>query len=254
MSALMAAQPATAFDWGDTEIVYLYGTKFQEPFNPNDVTKNIITLQLASGYKYGSNFFFCDLLRSDGADNNAGEVYCEWYTHLSLSAISGKKVGVGFIKDVTLTAGINYGAKNTGANPRIFLPGASLILDVPSFAFFNVDVLAYIDHGNFKPDSATTLPACGGYKTTYQITPAWKLPFNIGPTKWVFEGFADFIGSHGTCDSQFLTQPQLRLDVGNFFGKPDTFYVGIEYQYWHNKFGFSGLTDNFPQFMVAWKL
>lgn len=71
-----------AADWSDTYLGYRYGTKFAEPFNPNDIAKNIFNLNHASGYKYGSNFFNVDMLLSDekdpagaGSTNGAHEVY-----------------------------------------------------------------------------------------------------------------------------------------------------------------------------------
>jgi len=249
----LTAHEAQGAEWSDTEVNYQYGTRFEEPFNPDHVTKNIVTLQHASGYKWGRNFFFVDFLKSDSADDNAGEVYGEWYTNLSLSKVTGAKLSFGIIKDVNLTAGFNYGAKNTGANPRVFLPGITIDLNVPGFTFFNVDVLAYIDRGKFKPNSGTTFDNCGENKTSYQINPHWQLPFRLGPTKWSFEGHVDFIGERADCENEILAQPQLRLDVGNFFGKADTVYVGIEYQYWRNKFGFKDVDEHNPQFFAAWK-
>ena len=241
------AQEAAAAIWSDTEVQLLYGKNFQEPFNPNDVAKTIVTLQHASGWEYGRNFFFFDALKSDDKDKSAGEIYGEWYSTFSLSKITGSDFKFAFIKDVGLTAGLNYGSKSNGANPTVYLPGITVDFDLPGFAFFNVDILAYMDRGKFNGASN------GCNANTYQITPAWKLPFTLGPTKWSFEGFVDFIGSHGDCKAQILTQPQIRLDVGNFMGKPDKLFVGIEYQYWKNKFGIKDLDESFPQLLGVWK-
>ncbi len=134
----------------------------------------------------------------------------------------------------------------------MLLLGPTFDLAVPGFAFFNVDVLAYRDSGTFSGFGGGHL--CGSTKTTYQVTPAWNLPFSIGPAKFSFGGFMDVIGSHGTCKQQVLTQPQLRRDVGNHFGSPGKVFVGIEYQYWKNKFGIDGRKESFPQAMLAWKL
>lgn len=252
LAALAAAvgigmQSARAAIWSDTEVQLLHGNKFQEPFNPDDVSKTIVTFQHASGWEYGRNFFFFDALKSNDKDNNAGEIYGEWYPTFSFGKIFDKDLKFGIVKDVGFTAGLNYGAKSNGANPEVYLPGITVDFDLPGFAFFNVDFLAYMDRGRF--DGASN----GCHSDTYQITPSWKLPFTIGPTKWSFEGFADFIGDHGACEFQILTQPQIRLDVGNFIGKPDKLYVGIEYQYWKNKFGMKDLDDNFPQLLGVWK-
>lgn len=251
--ASLPSRPAAAAEWSDTEVNYKYGTRFREPSNPSDVTKNILTLQHASGHKYGRNFFFVDFLKSDGADDHAGEVYGEWYSSLSLSKLTGRNLPFGIVRDLNLTGGINYGAKNTGANPRVFLPGITVDFDVPGFAFFRVAVLAYVDRGNFKPDATTTLDNCGKHATSYQIVPAWQAPFSLGPTKWSFEGHVDFTGSRGTCQNEIFAQPQLRFDVGHFFGKPDTVFAGVEYQYWRNKFGFKGLNESLPQLLLVWK-
>lgn len=253
-AACLAASTTMAADWSDTEVQLLHGSKFNDngAFGGQKFAKDILTLQHASGYKYGRNFFFVDMLKSDSQDNNYGEVYGEYYHTLSLSKVAGYDGSKSFLKDIGVTAGINYGAKNSafGANPKILLLGPTFDLAMPGFAFFNVDVLMYDDrstHSGFGGGYN-----CGSKKTTYQVTPAWNLPFSIGPAKFSFEGFVDFIGSHGTCKEQVLTQPQLRWDVGNHFGKPGTVFLGIEYQYWKNKFG-SAQSESFPQALLAWK-
>ncbi|MBI2312652.1 MAG: hypothetical protein HYU77_09135 [Betaproteobacteria bacterium] len=271
-TGLLATQGASSAEWSDTEIQYVRGTKFREPFNPfnptdgkigatnsTDVTKSIVTLQHASGYKYGRNFFFVDMLVSENNDPSGGgsngEVYGEYYHSLSLSKTTGAKLDWGFIRDLNLTAGINFGAKSNGANPRVLLLGPTVDFNVPGFIFLNVDVLAYRDTGRFGGVRTTD-------KTTWQITPVWLSKFNIGPTKWVFTGHIDWIGKRcfegpggctGRASVETLAQPELKLDVGNFFGKPDTVYAGIEYQYWRNKFGFDGLNESHPQLQLSWK-
>ncbi|WP_018405553.1 hypothetical protein [Marinobacter gelidimuriae] len=65
----------------------LRGTQFHDSGNGTDIAKTIVTLQHASGYKYGRNFFFVDMIKSDSADNNAGEVYGEYRHTLSISKI-----------------------------------------------------------------------------------------------------------------------------------------------------------------------
>lgn len=250
----LAAAPARAALWSDTEIQFLHGSDFNDngAFGGPKFSKDILTLQHASGYALGRNFFFVDLLRSSKLDGNYSEVYGEYYHTLSLSKISGADWSKNFIKDIGLTAGINYGSKNSsfGPNPRSFLLGPTFDLDVPGASFFNVDVLAYSDRGTHSGFGGGAL--CGSHKTTWQITPSWKVPFSIGPAKLSFEGFVDVIGKHGTCERQILAQPQLRWDVGNHYGKPDSVFLGIEYQYWKNKFG-AKQRESFPQLLLGVK-
>ncbi|HYD79118.1 MAG TPA: hypothetical protein VEC06_04860 [Paucimonas sp.] len=253
-TALAFSSAAHAADWADNEIHVLHGSKFHDVANNVDTSKTILTLQHASGYKYGRNFFFVDLLKSDSSDGNYGEIYGEWYHTLSVSKLAGKDWSKQFVKDIGITAALNYGSKNSafGPNPKVFLLGPTFDLNVPGFAFFNVDVLAYNDSGTFSGFGGGKL--CGNSDTTYQVTPAWLLPFSIGGANFSFTGFVDFIGKHGTCARQILTQPQLRWDVGNHFGKPGTIFLGLEYQYWKNKFGIDGRKESFPQFLLTWKL
>ena len=51
-----------------------------------------------------------------------------------------------------------------------------------------------------------------------------------------------------------LAQPQLLLDLGNLWGAKDKLFAGVEYQYWHNKFGVDGVDESLPQVMLLWQL
>jgi nucleoside-specific outer membrane channel protein Tsx len=221
----------------------LYGTDFQEPFNPEDVSKGIVTFENAAGWSWGSSFFFVDVVQSDGSDDNATEVYSEWYPSASLSKVSGNDLSAGVLRDVAATLGINAGTKSTGAAPLIFLPGVTFDLKLPGFAFFSLGTYAYIDQGRLNGDSN------GCHSTTYQVTPSWGLPFSIGGLAFSLDGFVDFIGDHGDCAAQILAQTQLKVDAG----QPGGFLFGIEWQYWDDKFGIEGLDENFPQALVQWK-
>lgn len=255
LALVMAHQPISiAAEWSDTEVSVLKGKKYHDNSNGVDIEKTIITLQHASGYKYGRNFFFVDALKSDGADNKYGELYGEFYHTLSYSKVFKQDWSHNFIKDIGLTGGINYGAKNSafGPNPEVYLAGVTIDLNIPEFFFLNIDVLAYVDNSTFSGFGAGR--SCGTNATTYQVTPVWKLPFTFGSHKFSFEGFLDVIGKHGTCAQQILTQPQIRWDIGNYFGQSDTIYLGIEYQYWKNKYGIDGREESLPQALITWKL
>jgi len=64
--AALGTQQASAADWSDTSIGYRYGTKFAEPYNPNDIKKHIVSWTYADGYKYGGNYMNVDFLASAG--------------------------------------------------------------------------------------------------------------------------------------------------------------------------------------------
>jgi nucleoside-specific outer membrane channel protein Tsx len=142
--------------------------------------------------------------------------------------------------------GINAGSKSTGAAPFVYLPGLTLDIKVPGFQFFSLGMYAYIDRGRFGGQDN------GCNATTYQITPSWSLPFAIAAARLRFDGFIDFIGSHGGCASQTLSQPTIKVDLGSFGGKPNRLFAGIEWVYWRNKFGISGFSQSAPQALVMW--
>lgn len=253
----MLVTPALAFEWSATEVQLLHSSRFREPFNPDPVSKNIVTIQHADGYSLGRNFMFVDILKSGDQERNLSgnpeaptEIYGEAYTTLSLAKLSGKSFAVGPVKDLGLTAGINLGNKNSQLHPkpRVYLAGVTIDFAVPR-GFFNVDVLAYQDHS-----CSAGISSCPDYRSTYQITPAWSLPFSLGGIDAEFTGFVDFIGSRGAGTvRQTLAQPQLRFDVGKPFGQKGSVYAGVEYQYWTNKFGIDGVNERHPQLLLLVK-
>ncbi|MDQ5939294.1 MAG: Ion channel protein Tsx [Pseudomonadota bacterium] len=235
---------ADFFDWSNTEVQYLHGSNYRMPKNANAIDKSILTISHADGWALGRNFFFMDTLFSEQGEPSQVNVYGELYSYFSLNKITGNNLSYGLFKDLNAAVGVNLG-ENLDINPksgtRVLLYGATLDLNLPGFKMFNIDFLC---HNIIEPVSTGN---------SLQITPVWKLPFTIGNTHWSFEGFADYIGSKtGRYTENFLAQPQLRLDVGEFLGIPRHLQVGLEYQYWHNKYGIKGFTESLPQALVVW--
>lgn len=246
----LLVQSAEAADWSDTYIGYRYGTKFAEPYESNDITKNIINFSHVSGYKYGTNFFNADILLSDSKDpasatstDGAHEVYVVYRHTLDLGKITGKSFKFGPVKDIGLTAGFDYNNKDdAGYNSKkhMLVAGPTLMLDVPGF--LNVSLLALWESNAPCNTFTNTCVSRYTYKTHPMLTAAWGIP--IGSTPLSFEGFANFIASKGKDEFGASTKPetnidmQVMLDVGAVTGGPkNTFKVGLEYQYWKNKFG-----------------
>ncbi|WKJ91574.1 outer membrane protein OmpK [Methylomonas montana] len=242
---VLPASPYAAdfMQWSNSEIQYLHGANYNEPFNPQDVSQSIITITHAHGWAYGRNFFFMDTLFSEAGQPSQINLYGEAYSTFSVGKILERDLSFGILKDFGVTGGVNLGENmdNRQSGFRAWLYGVTVDLDLPGFDYFNID---------FLRQRVTETADIG---TSWQITPVWKLPFQIAGTKWSLEGFADFIGSNHTAARQALAQPQLRLDIGDFWGNGNHLYLGIEYQYWHNKYGIKGLHDNAPQALLLWK-
>ena len=243
LPVLLTPCAADFMQWSNSEIQYLHGANYNEPFNPHDVVQSIITVTHTHGWAYGRNFFFMDTLFTESGQRSQTNLYGEAYSTFSLGKISGLDLSYRIIKDFGITVGINLGENmnSTQSGYRAWLYGVTVDLDLPGFDYFNID---------FLRQRVTETADIG---TSWQITPVWKLPFEIAGGKWSFEGFADFIGRNQTAARQALAQPQLRLDLGDFWGDENHLFIGIEYQYWHNKYGIKGLHDNVPQALVLWK-
>src|SRR5258706_2039404 len=118
------AGSAAAAEWSDTSIGWRYGKKFREPFNPDDISKNILNLTHASGYKYGANYFNVDFLMSDSNDpgsngsrgpgsSGAQEAYVVYRNTVALSKLTGKEYKYGGVaRDFGATFGFDWNTKN----------------------------------------------------------------------------------------------------------------------------------------------
>lgn len=230
---LTVYSPCYSFDWTSTNIQALYGSDFE--FGDQDRTT--FTVEHANGWKYGQNFFFVDVTDR----NDIGiEVYAEVYSYLSLNKITGSKLSLGPIKDISLLAGINISNKPENDHFKAYLAGLSLDFSNQYFDYLQLDVAAY------KSDDVR-------HKYGLQITPVWSYPFEIASAKFKFRGFTDFRTGNTNNSGNFhiLAQPQVLLDIGDLSGvKSDTVFIGTEFSYWHNKFGVKDVEESVVQAMI----
>ena len=243
---------ATAAEWSDTSLGVRYGTKFAEPFNLTAISKDILSLTHASGYKYGVNFFNVDMLLSDRNDpgslaqtSGAQEVYVVYRNVIDLGKLQGREFKFGPVKGVGATVGFDINAKNDvgyNSRKRMLVAGPTLMWDVPGH--LNTSLLL-LDESN-APSGAFPPIAQVGSRYRYKIHPMlaldWGIP--IGSLPLSFEGFALFIASKGKDEvgndtaAETNIDMQLMLDAGASMGyTKNTFRLGLEYQYWKNKFG-----------------
>jgi len=247
LALLTAGLSAQAADWSDTSIGYRYGSKFAEPYNPQDISKNILNLTHASGYKYGTNFFNADLLLSDSKDpssasskDGAHEVYVVYRHTLDLEKLSGSPFKFGPVRGLGVTAGFDVNTKtDAGYNSkkRMLVAGPTLMLDVPGF--LNVSLLGLKEsNAPYSTFSGTATPRYD-YKFHWMLTAAWAIPFNVG-IPLSFEGYANFIAAKGRDEFGGQTARETNVDMQVMYdlsGGKNTFKLGLEYQYWKNKFG-----------------
>ena len=263
LTAALNAPMVNAEIWGNTEVQLQALGELERVGTGGTADTTIITFQHAGGWEYGDNFFFMDYSRySVNNDANfpvadSSELYGEWYSNFSLSAISGNDLSFGPVKDIGVVAGFNFAPEVDSA---WILPGVRFALDLPGFAFAQIDVTGYIHQGGGSADSPVFTVV--DEDSSFMIDFAWAYPFKIGSTSWSIEGHLEYIdgrtqvNNFGTTEleSWILFQPQIRLDLGEVLGqKAQRLFVGVEYQYWKNKLGEKGTDDNAAQLLAVWR-
>lgn len=245
---LTTATSLHAADWSDNSISYWYGTHFAEPGIDGPIAKHIIEFTHADGYKYGSNFFDVQVLFSDkddpadNGDDGATEVYAIYRHQLSLSKIAGQDFKWGPVRDWSLSGGIDWNTKNTAFAPakRMLVIGPTINFDVTGFWDFSVMYRAERNHNDLPFAQEHDIR----FNDTYYLETAWEIPFQLASAPLKFKGFANFVPPKGKDGfgnetvSETLVHASLLVDVGVLTsGKKDTFFAGVGYEYWKNKFG-----------------
>lgn len=228
---LFASSPLRAelIDFHTTNIQLLRGWDYEV----GDEQRTLITFEHYNRWTYGDFFMFVDSTRLDEGSSYA---YGEFSPRVSLSKVSGESLAAGPLKDFYLSGTLEKGKRDITA----YLYGGAVDLDVPGFTLFRLDL--------YKRDN----PEING--STWQVTWVWKYPFELGGYKLLCEGFADIAGDEGSRyrANQYVV-PRTLIDIGDALGgEAGRWYTGVEWQYWHNKFGRDGVTEFVPQLQIKW--
>lgn len=253
--AIMACDVHAA-TWSDFAIGWRTGSDYREPFNPEAIGKNIFSFTYAGGHRYGSQFFNLDLLKSDRHDpasldgrSGALEAYAIYRYTLDFGKLRQRMLSFGPVRSVGLTAGFDWNSKNDiayNSRKRMWVLGPTLIWNVPGH--LNTSLLlageSNAPSGPYPPVS--NVRGRYTYKTHPMLAIDWGIPLG---ERLSFEGFANFIAAKGRNETGQATGPEtnidmrLMLDAGAMLGaRPRVFTVGIEYQFWNNKFGNTAAT------------
>ena len=219
---------------GGSNVQFLYGGRLNES---GDLAT--VTFEHFGSYGALEHFGFADL--SNDASLKSPDVYLEYYPKVSLSRATGREIGLGPISDVLLGAGINvlFGGPE---DFFVYTTGPAFKFRIPGNGLLQLETYYYKQHGE-------------EYSGTYNITPSWDilLPAS-GKVHLRFRGFMDFIGDRGPGSTQYITQPQLVLDLGNLKGKPGKVFLGSEWRYWNNVAGIEGLEESVLQANLLFNL
>jgi nucleoside-specific outer membrane channel protein Tsx len=255
---LCCSTAATAAEWSDSALSWRIGQRFAEPFNPFAIRKNIFALTHASGYRYGINFVNVDLLQSDGNDPRslgqragAREAYVVVRHTLDIGKLRGADLAFGPLAGVGMTAGFDWNSKSDvgyNSRKRMLVAGPTLMWKAPGFIHTSLLLL----HESNAPSGAFAPIADVQGRYTYKLHPmltaSWGVP--IG-SRFKFEGYANLIAAKGRDEvgnptgAETNIDMQLMYDLGAALGsRKNLFRIGLEYQYWNNKFGNSAATTD----------
>jgi len=224
IGGLVSSLPSQAEQlWSTFSLSYLKGGHYQV----GDSHRQVLTVEHASTHSWGDNFFFLDHTASDNEVKN----YFELSPRLSFSKLSGKPLQAGFLQDIFLATTWE------GGNFDNYLVGLGVSLAVPKFQYFKLNVY----HANNEL-----------WDDDQQLTLTWGLPFSVFGMTCLYDGFIDYSTKSDTNAAEMNFTSQLKWDIGPYFDSKTPFYVGMEYNYWNNKYGIDGVDERNPNVLIKW--
>lgn len=221
--ATVAAMPAQAeMFWSDNSITLLHSDDYLNPFSGEDQEFTTMTIEHVSGHSWGDVFFFMDRHNGKGPDGDFNETYSEVSPRISLGSLTGEKLEFGPVTGLSIATTYESNSQDFGSQDN-YLYGVGLDWKLPGFAFFQTNIY-YANNENTENDM--------------QLTVVYGVPFAAGGVDFMFDGYLDWSSAEKDHASDFHFNPQLRANVGKFFGiDKSKLEAGIEYSYWSNKFG-----------------
>ena len=180
--------------------------------------------------------------------NQFQEAYALYRNTADFSKIFSKDLSYGFVRSFGATAGFDWNTKNDsyGSKKQMAVVGPTVMFNVPGFANLSVLELYESQYSNFN-----TTGSRYSYNPHAALDLAFGIPFSIGPAKFSFEGYWDYIGSKGQLEPggalsgrETHFDGRIMYDVSTILtAKPKTFQLGFEYEFWKNKFGDTVYSD-----------
>ena len=211
--------------------------------------QHTLTLQHASTWSHGDNFFFVDMVCCEEPVSNR-DMYLEWYSTFSVGALTGREIRVGPVRDVGVIWGLNWGAQPVVS---VLAPGVRLALDLPGFVFANLDFNWLVDRS--AGVSGGGVPRADAH---LGVDFNWARPFSLAGGSFSVEGHGEWhapsrLENGAPRPYTLLLQPQVRFDVGRaLWGAERKILAGTELQVWRNKFGTPGVHEFLPQLLLVW--
>ena len=226
------------FFWLDTSLTLLpYGWKYR--VDPDEQTT--MTLEHAHESVIGDLFFFVDGTRFY---SSPGDDYWSWYgefsPRFSLGKILQKDLSFTFFrrslfefKDALLA--VQYERGEDPDEAEATLVGLGFDLDVREAGLLGrLGKEKYVQL-NLYARAELTETQRNGFRDM-QVTMVAAYPFEVGPSRFLIDGYFDWVTGIGPEQSSFHLNPQIKLDLGHYWGKSEIVYVGVELDFWWDKY------------------
>jgi len=200
-----------------------------------------LTFEHASESRIGDLYLFVDvayLHHTTGGDDEA--VYGEFSPRLSLGKLLDRDLSFALFgeslfefKDVFLA-----GQYERGEDPDMaeaVLLGVGFNLDVRKAGLLGPLAKFKFIQLNLYGRSELSGSAPRGFRDM-QVTLVAAYPITIGRSRFLVDGFFDWVLGLGSEQSSFHVNPLLTVDLGNYWGHPDKLRAGVGFDLWWNKY------------------
>lgn len=231
------AEETTFFFWTDSSLSLLpYG----DGFVVDPAEQSTFTFEHAHASTIGDLFMFIDYASFHGS----GSVDSNWYGEIGPRFSFGKlfekdlsrtlfKKSLFEIKDILLATQYERGEDSDAA--EAFLIGVGFDLDVREMGIlgalnkFNYVQLNVYGRADLTPSGENGI-------SDMQITMAASYPFSVGNSQFLLDGYFDWALGLGDKDWSYHLNPQLTMDLGAAWKKPNKLFMGLEIDLWWNKY------------------
>jgi nucleoside-specific outer membrane channel protein Tsx len=225
------------FLWMDNSVTVLpYGWGYE--VDPSD--QSTITFEHAHESAIGDLFFFVDGTKFHSKRGDDWTWYGELSPRFSVGKLLKKDLSLTFFrrslfefKDVLLAGQYERGEDRDQAEAGLL--GIGFDLDVREAGILGrLGKFNYVQL-NLYARAELTKTQRSGFRDM-QITMVAAYPFAVSSSRILIDGYFDWVLGIGSEESSFHLNPQIKLDLGNYWGKPEKFYIGVELDFWWNKY------------------
>jgi nucleoside-specific outer membrane channel protein Tsx len=243
-SAAEGAEKPPFFRWTDPSLTLLpWGWGYR--VDPDE--QSTFTLEHAHESAIGDLFLFVDVTKFHDSNGDQVTWYGEVGPRLSVGKLLGKDLSFAVFrrslfefKDVLLAA--QYERGEDADTAEAVLVGLGFDLDVREAGLLGLLGKFQFIQLNLYARAELAEGVERGFEDM-QITLSAGYPFEIGPARFLLDGYFDWVLGIDAEQSSFHLNPQLKLDVGNFWGRPEMLYAGVELDFWWDKYQIDDTRD-----------